>query len=358
MRSLAILCFVLVLIDGCVDPLEVAIPEVKFQLVVDGFITNDPGPYTVKLYRARPLETDLDRLVVEKFAKVTIKDDAGNSELLTEVSEGIYQTAANGIRGQIGRKYHLEITTITAKKFFSDPEEILPVGSVEDISYEFEPRASGDGFKIFVNAKGVPERDDLVRFRMVGTYEIETFPQLRTVRTEAGIVPNPFPCSGYGVNQNGALTKFTDCQCCNCWVSQYDDIPVVADEQFTANDEFKNIEVGFVPITRRTFYNKFRVEIQQMSVTPTTHNFWKLVRAQKIGATDLFQPPAAPITGNIRSDNPDEKPLGIFWAAGVNRKAIFIEKKNLPKLIQSIDTLVAPCLFIPYSSNQKPSFWQ
>jgi Domain of unknown function (DUF4249) len=357
MRLLILLSLAIIVVDGCVDPLEVAIPEVKFQLVVDGYITNEPGPYTVKLYRARPLETDLDRLIAEKFAKITLKDDAGNSELLTEVAEGVYQTAANGIQGTTGRSYHLEILTITGRKFFSDPEEILPVGQIENVSYEFDSRESGDGFRIFVNAKGVESLDDLIRFRVVGTYEVETFPKLRTKRTDAGIIPDPYPCSGYGLNQNGGLAKLTECTCCTCWVNQYDDIPVVADEQFSSN-QFVGLEVGFVPVNRQTFYSKYRVEVQQMSLTNTTHLFWKLVRAQKTGITDLFQPPASRIQGNIHSSDPADNPLGIFWAAGIDKKSVFIEKTNLPYLIQPIDTLVAPCQYFPYSTNQKPIFWK
>lgn len=358
MRLLVILSLALIIIDGCVDPLEVAIPEVKFQLVVDGFITDEPGPYTVKLYRARPLKTDLDRLVSEKFAKITLVDDAGNSELLTEVAEGVYQTSSTGIRGQVGRSYHLEILTVTGKRFFSDPEKIYPAGELKEIDYEFQPRESGDGFRIFVNASGAEAQDDLIRFRVVGTYEVETFPQLRTRLVEGGRVPDPYPCSGYGVNQNGALTKYSDCTCCRCWVNQYDDIPVVADEQFASGNEFVGLEVGFVPINRQTFYSKYRVEVQQMSLTNVAYQFWKLVRAQKTGVTDLFQPPASRIQGNIHSPDPAENPLGIFWAAGVNKKSVFIERRQLPYLIQPIDTLVAPCQFFPYSTNQKPGFWQ
>lgn len=338
--------------------MEVAIPEVKFQLVVDGFITDEPGPYTVKLYRARPLKTDLGQLVVEKFAKVTLKDDVGNSELLTEVAEGIYQTSATGMQGVVGRSYHLEINTVTGRRFFSDPEKINPTGEVEDVTYAFTPGVDGDGFRIFANARGVAGRDDLFRFRVVGTYEVETFPMLRTVRNDEGIVPDPYPCSGYITNQNRMLQRVSDCTCCVCWVNQYDEMPVVADEQFTSGDRFLDLEVGFVPITRQTFYNKYRVEVQLMSLTESTHQFWKLVRAQKTGVTDLFQPPSSRIRGNIHSADPAEDPLGIFWAAGVNKKSVFIGKRDLPYLIQPIDTLIAPCLFFDYSTNQRPDFWQ
>ncbi|MFZ5973372.1 MAG: DUF4249 domain-containing protein [Bacteroidota bacterium] len=355
MRRFFLIFIFVIVVDGCIDPLEVAIPEVGFQLVVDGYITNEPGPYTVKLYRARPLETDLDRLVAEKFAKVTIKDSEGTSELLREVDEGVYQSSPNGIKGEVGRSYWIEIVTVTGKRYYSDPEEIRPVGEIDDISYEFASARSTDGFRVFVNARGVDRQDDWVRFRMVGTYEVETFPQLRTKRTEGGIVPDPYPCSGY-VNQDGRLTRISECSCCSCWVNQYDDIPVVVDEQFN-NNQFNNVEVGFVPINQQTFYRKFRVEVQQMSLTNSTFQFWRLIQSQKKGTTDLFQPPGAKVGTNIHPENSDDQPLGIFWAAGIYTKSIFIERKDIPYLIKPIDTLIAPCQFIPYSSNQKPLFW-
>jgi hypothetical protein len=357
------------IINGCIDPVDIDVPAFKYQLIVDGFITTDPGPYTVKLYRSRPLgaNVDLDRLIAEKFAKITLKDDAGNYELLTETAEGIYQTKINGMQGQTGRSYHLEITLVNGKQYESNPDQIRPVGEVTSINYEFvggsgDEFREGDGYRILADAKGVPGQDDLVRLRMLATYKVETFPSFRT-KTIAGqdgeplIIPDPFPCSGY-VNENNQLVRVKDCECCICWVNILDEEPNLANEKFISGDTFLDEEIGFIPLTRRTFYDKVRIEVQELSLTPETYQFWKLVKSQKEGVTDIFQPPSAEIIGNIKGVNTSESVLGIFWAAGINSKFIYIERDDAPYFVQRVDTLIAPCTFLPYSTALKPSFWQ
>lgn len=353
----------LIVLDACVDPAEIDIPAFQYQIVVDGYVTTDPGPYEVKLYRSRPLgSADLDRLIPERFAKVWIKDDQGNSEQLTETEPGVYQTDANGTRGITGRKYHVEITTVTGKQYESTPDEIKPVGEVTAIDYEFvegdgDELNEGDGFRIFADATGVPNFDDFVRLRMVATYKVETFPYLRTKRVEGGEIPDPFPCSGY-VNEANKLVKVGECTCCICWVNDYDDVPSITDEKFTTNDIFRGEEVGFVPANRRTLYDKIHVEIQELSLTPETYKFWKLVRAQKLGVSNIFQPPSAELKGNIKAIGSAEEVLGIFWAAGIHKSSIYLDRTDVPYVVQPIDTLKAPCQFFSYSTNQKPSFWE
>ncbi len=359
---IALLIFIL--LDACIDPAKIDIPPFQYQLVVDGYITTDPGPYTVKLYRSRPLGStvDLDRLIAEKFAKITLLDDAGNSELLTEIESGVYQTKVDGMRGETGRSYHLQIKLVNEKQYESEPEEIMPVGEVTAIDYEFVEGdgpgvGEGDGFRIFADATGVVGQDDLVRLRMVATYKVETFPQLRTKRVEGGEIPDPFPCSGY-IERDGRLVKVTDCECCICWVNIHDELPHITNEKFTTNDIFIGEEVGFIPVNRRTFYEKIRVEIQEMSLTPNTYQFWKLVKAQKQGVSDIFQPPSAELKGNIKALNTNEEVLGIFWAAGIHKMEMYLERKDVPYIVLPIDTLKAPCPFFPYSTNKQPSFWQ
>jgi hypothetical protein len=362
MKKTLFFILLIVFIDGCIEPANIDLPTFKYQLVVDGLITNEPGPYTVKLFRSRPLGVDLDRLVPEISAKITLKDDAGNSELLKETPGGIYLTSENGMQGEIGRSYHIEITLNNGKKYESTPEKLKPVGEVTGIDYEFVEGNGpgvheGDGFKVFADATGVPGVDDFVRLRMVATYKVETFPHLRTRRVELGEVPDPFPCSGY-INRDGRLTKVNECDCCICWADIYDEMPSITNEQFTTNDIFRGEYVGFVPATRKTLYEKIRIEIQEMSLTEDTYLFWKLVRSQKEGMSNIFQPPSAQIKGNIKAISSNEEALGIFWAAGIKSKSIYIDRSEVPYIPLTIDTLKAPCTFISNSTNFKPSFWQ
>jgi hypothetical protein len=362
------------IINCCIDPASIDVPEFKYQLVVDGFITTDPGPYTVKLYRSRPLgaAVDLDRLIAEKYAAIILKDDEGNSELLTQTLDGVYQTKVDGMVGKIGQSYHIEITLLNGKKYESNPEIIRPVGEVTSVRYEFTngngvlPK-EGDGFKIFADGTGVLNQEDLVRLRMAATYKITTFPERRLMSAFSNgtiiKVPNPYPCSGY-INSNDRLVKVKECECCTCWVTINEEVPIIANEKYTSNELFRDEELGFMPIfidlptPIQPFYDSVYVQVQEMSLTPETYLFWKLVRSQKLGLSNLFQPPSAQLKGNIKSINTDDEALGIFWAAGFNSKSIYIDKKNIPYIIPAQFEIIAPCTFLPNSSNQKPSFWQ
>jgi len=354
----------LLLMVSCVDPADVDTPPFSYQVVVDGYITTEPGPYIVKLFRSRPLETaDLDRLVPEISAKVWMKDDAGNVEFLKEMGGGIYQTAANGMQGVVGRSYHIEFTLNNGKRYESEPELLKPVGEVKAINYDFVAGDGsgvdkGDGFRIRADATGVVDVEDLVRLRMVATYKVLTFPELRQTRNAEGAwIPNPYPCSGY-VNRDNNLVRVAECTCCYCWVSVYDEIPAITNEEFTADDIFLDREVGFVSANRNTLYEKIHVEVQELSLTPSTYQFWKLIKAQKEGVSNIFQPPSGKLKGNIKALDSSDEVLGLFWAAGVHKKSIFIDRSDVPLELPGIDTLKAPCLFLTNSTNQKPSFWE
>ena len=362
--KIRIFALLLVVFAACEYPLPVKTPGVTNQLVVDGFISTDDGPYTVNLYITRPLEAQLDQsteLIAESKATVYIKDDQGNSELLTETETGIYQTSPDGIKGQTGRSYHVDITTSAGKRYSSTPEEILPVGHITNLTYEYEPRdetIGTDYFRVFVDAEGAENFNDLIRFRMVGTYEIETHPELATKTVNGEVLPAPWPCSGYIVYDTYYIRQVAPCECCFCWINEYNDVPALADEQLN-NNLFNKVEVGKVPINQRTFYNKYRVEVQQLSLTPESYQFWKLIRAQKLGTNDLFQPAFGKVEGNIVSVDSDEQALGIFWAAGVNKKAIYINRSDVPYEVEPIDPVTLPCTYWDYirSTGIKPSFW-
>src|SRR5689334_14703983 len=109
LRTILLLLFLVS--DGCVDQLDVPVLIDQHNLVVDGSISDQPGPYTVKLFLSSSLNQNVDRPVYVSGASVQIKDDLGTTEQLTETTDGIYKTAENGMQGVVGRKYQVLITT-------------------------------------------------------------------------------------------------------------------------------------------------------------------------------------------------------------------------------------------------------
>ena len=57
MKRVLLLFFGLALMGSCVDRIDITIPKSNTgQLVVDGLITDEPGPYTVKLSLAENVD--------------------------------------------------------------------------------------------------------------------------------------------------------------------------------------------------------------------------------------------------------------------------------------------------------------
>ncbi len=354
------------ILSACVDPIYFSVPPAQLQIVVEGLISDSPGPYTVKVSRGLSLDADPSFRLPLQQAKIKLYDDGGNMEDFTEASPGEYVTGGV-IQGQIGHAYHIVLETLDGKIFESEPDKINPVGEVENIRFEFEARTIqkffGDinvnVFKIYIDAHSDGD-ENYVRWRFKGTYKVVTNPELHEIFLQSSSYKDPLPCSGYMVAPalgGGKLEKVSECTCCTCWVNQFELVPQLSDGQFVSDNQFRNVKVGEVPINNVTFFEKYLVEVEQMSLSKKSFEFFRLIRKQKEGASSLFQPPSGEIKGNIRAVNSTEPVVGLFWATSIKSKSIFISRTDVPYLLTPTDLVTQACTDYPYSSTEKPVIW-
>lgn len=376
MKKLMQLFAGMLLMNACIDRVNIRVPDsYNSQMVVDGLITDEPGPYTVKLSLSSRVESFLEfstRPVT--LANVTIFDNVGNSELLEDKGKGTYQTKPNGIRGVVGREYAVRIETYEGKVYESVPDKMNPPGEIDNLYYKlnsFQPLDAPTqyGFLVFVDAQGAPESDNLFRWKFTGTYVIDTNPEFHTIACIAGpCCPDPRPCSGMILSSIGVLQRISDCTCCVCWVNQYEDKPFVSDNQFISNGKFRNIEVAYVPIDYWTFVRKYRLEVKQMSLSRTAFDYFKTIQSQKEGGSSLFQPPTGRIRTNVFEKGGSEV-QGIFYASSVRLKQVYVNNDDLKGLFLHIPDrnvcdndpklVIESCLLaFKHSSNQPPADWQ
>lgn len=354
---------------ACVERIDFDLPSSASQIIVEGMISDQAGPYTVKVSNAMSLDTDSVYFIPVRKMKVKLYDDEGNTEQLVELNDGTYATEGL-IRGKVGHSYHIELQTPDGKTFESESEKINPVGEVESIRYEFEARtadgefgdARADVFNIYIDADGGTSDENYFRWKYTGTYKVLTNPELRRIWSEGFLLSDPLPCSGYVVAPGlggGVLDKVAECTCCTCWANQYEAQPLLSDVQFAVNNKYKNVKVAEVPITSATFYDKYLIEVEQMSLTREAFEFFKLVRAQIEGAKSLFQPPSGELKGNIKATNSTDPVVGLFWATSVTSKSIFINRSEVPYNLQPIFFVTDDCTkYYPNASIIKPELWQ
>ena len=284
------------------------------------------------------------------------------------------------MQGIAGHQYYVRITLLDNNVFESEPETLIPTGDIEKVYYEFDERIDWksedfiepqNGFNVYVDAKVLPEQEGLIRWRTTGTWELKTYPELRTelIPGPGGtyiVQPAPTPCSGYiyvkqskipGSGRTELLYQKGPCSCCLCWINQYDSQPLLSDPRFDS-DGVKRKFLTFIPASRRMFYAKYHVQVEQMSLSKKSYDFWNTVMKQRQTGSDLFQTPPPKSVGNMRTVTGNDKVFGYFGASSVKVSSFFIERDAIPYYLPPIDTIAESCsLGYKYYTTTKPFFW-
>lgn len=124
---------------NCQEVTDLNFSDAAPELVIEGKVTNKPGPYFVKISLSNGFN-DLNTSDPISEAIVKISDDLGNEEILVSSEPGIFQTTS--IQGTIGVNYYLEVLyddiTYKASSFLGT------VGKIDSLVSTFRP---ANGFR-------------------------------------------------------------------------------------------------------------------------------------------------------------------------------------------------------------------
>ncbi|PSR55317.1 DUF4249 domain-containing protein [Adhaeribacter arboris] len=161
-------------LTGCEQVIDYELQEGTPKIVIEGLVTNQPGPYTVRVSKTLGfLQNGQTPGITD--AEVTISDDKGHSEVLQAKENGIYQT--KDLVGTVGNTYFLKVK-VNGQEYTSQ-SYLKPVTSLDSVTYKFkeknaetdegyyatiyfqEPKGKGDyyRFNIWVNEE---QEDDIV----------------------------------------------------------------------------------------------------------------------------------------------------------------------------------------------------
>jgi hypothetical protein len=103
---LTLLPAILTLFTACEKVLDIDLKEAEARIVIEGNVTDQPGPYVVSLTKSVSF-SDPNVFPAVTGALVTISDNAGNTEILTETEAGSYKST--NLKGVPGRNYFLKV---------------------------------------------------------------------------------------------------------------------------------------------------------------------------------------------------------------------------------------------------------
>lgn len=350
-RHAAFLYLVLVLVAGltyaCVTEYQPETKTLPPTLVVEGSVTDQPGPYTVRLTRTADY-TQAGLNLIETGATVVIADAAGPQETLTETSPGSYQTRTGGLQGVDGHRYTLIITTKDGKRYQSDTEQLTAAPPITKLYYEYraDPTAISNGniqgWDVYLDTKDPETPGDFYRWNWVH-YE----PILVCQQTE----------------QLDGTYIGADC-CSPCWdiTRAYSSVNIKSDVAINGNTISRQL-IARVPYTSRSMYY---IEVQQQRLSAGGYAFWQSVKTLTQNNGGLFDAAPTTVRGNLRcTSDATTAVYGYFGATGLSEGYLYIDRSDAvgEPPIGAIVKVPEPsacvaCVNSAYRTANKPRWWK
>lgn len=264
--------------SSCQDKIDLDLPDGETFLVVEGWVTNESDPQTVKLTYTAPYFDDVAPPVVTG-ANVLLRDDAGNETALTESDPGLYQFMEAGV---IGRSYQLHIHLPEGDSYESDFELLQEPVSIDSIFWQLsdrEPNADAD------------ENPNDIYDVLINTYEPE----------------------GRGDHYQ--------------WRSFLNGVEALDPwDIFTTSDQL--VDGGPIldfNVTSKLYSSPDTVVIVQERISKAAYEFLSQLQSQTAFVGSPFDTPPVPIEGNVRNlSDPNRNALGFFGAAGRDRATVIV----------------------------------
>jgi len=304
----AVFLFLACWLSACVEEVQLPSRSVESRLVVEGLITNEKPPYTIRLTFTGAYNSLIygQTEIPVNGALVSITELGGNTVILDQdpLTPANYWMRDTAFTGKPGKSYQLKIQLENGVTYVSEPEMLNPVPEIDRIYAEFRERANDEFFKpdhyvILLDTKDPATAGNYYRWSGYGYV-----PRLST--------GEPI---GMGI-------------CCNwCWVPVYSSSSDVLSDVLINGNSISRRPVMSSPIY---YAGRHYIEVRQYSLTKSAYQFWLNFEEQRKRNGSLFDPLPASIEGNIhREDDADVLALGYFGASAVSVKRTIIPGDTL-----------------------------
>lgn len=278
-------------LSSCEDVIDLETANGPAQLVVDGWITNQAGPQTIKLtWSAAYFDNSASKPVLD--AVVEVKDNLGTVYEFKDIAgdgQYIWNGTLQDTLGQIGRSYILQIKN--GENVYTASNEI----------------------------KRVPKVDSVV-------YQKETLPFKPDKGPKEGYIASFYARDFNGEGDNYWIKPVVNGKVA---ISKATDLTIAYDAAFNAGAPSDGL-IFILPlrqsITKDSLYLAgASVGVELHSITNEAFEFIKQLSEQASNG-GLFATPIANIKSNVTNTNPNGiRPLGYFGASAVSRMETVID---------------------------------
>lgn len=350
------LVLALLLLDSCVTPFQPDTVRRARSLVVEGLLTNQPGPHTVTLSYTADYTVGAANLRAEG-AQVTITDEGGQAQALTEIDAGVYRTPV-AYYGQVGRAYTLTIVTKDGSRYDSQPERMKPVPKIENVYWKYTEvpvagtRTTDKGFDVYLDTRDSASPGDFYRWTWLH-YDRINVCDIRSLPNANPAIPYSFLC------------------CTPCWAIRRCENGNCLNIATDVNINGNAISGQFILRAPYDRTDRYYVEIEQLSLTRTAYQFLNQVDKLIKNTGGLFDIAPINVGGNMMNKrDPTDPVFGYFGVSAASVRVLEIDRSQ----VSSNPSLQPPlppeppfppgprycveCAESPARTATKPRFWQ
>jgi len=283
------ICICIGLFSSCQDEIDVTLPDGEKRLIVNGSVLDNELP-------SADLSWSINYLAEEKNppvsnAEIFVFQDDILWDSLIHIEQGHYEGSK---LGEIGRNYSIKVsipesTDNPSGVWKSQNEKLNRNNTIDSIYSVYLPPAlfQREGYYVYVHWTEPLGIGDCYRFKQWENDTLENAPFNLQVTEDEFF--------------DGRSFNDTDLDALN-----------VAGPQRSRDSTLED-QIGM----------KYSYEISSISLSH--HDYINLIQEQTLQVGGLFDPPAAPIVGNIyRGDDPEDFALGYFYASAPRKAHIVI----------------------------------
>jgi hypothetical protein len=351
-KNIVLIILLAVVFSRCTEIYNPVINSNTQALIVEGLITNEAGPFNIRLTTAVPFT--LDSVSISRFvtgAKVSIIDKYTSTIMLSEVGKGNY-ILSSSFKTKIGNSYKLHIETTDGNIYESGFEPLLSPQTFDSIRGYY---ASQSYIDVNNNYKSTDGGD--IRVDLFGSVPKTTSP----------------PLGRFNVNVTVQYTyeeATTDTTTWHWFYFGWKKFDINSNENITdersvaSGTVIKNHSLGFVPFGMSAYsfdmppltnINYYYLRINQYTINTDSYNFYKGANNQLTSSGKLFDPVTAQLYGNMKCiNNPSKIVLGLFEVSSVTRAAFTI---NILKSVGKVALFKKAYVDIPDIGGGSYKIW-
>jgi len=302
------------ILNSCVDEYFPEIDKYENLLVVDGTITNKPGPYEIRLSFSSSVQRP--EFLPYTHAQVIAEDNEGNEEVFTEIEPGIYVSAVDGLQGVIGRKYRIVVRTPDEKEFQSSFQELKKPVEIANVYAEVYNRETVDeyrpeyGYQFYVDVES-PETDSaFLMWRAKGAYKYQSEYLIKYIFDNRVLSIFPHPDSLY--------TCYHD----DNYIGIY-----TLDMSTLSVPEVNRFPLNYINTNTRRLSIRYSLLLKQYTITEEAYDYYSKIKDVNTQQGSLYTQQPYQIKGNVYNVlDKDKALLGYFLVASVDEKRIFVNR--------------------------------